>query len=162
MRIHHAKVAQKQTTSNFNLLSLIGGGTSTVPPAISRAEFLRMLLRSRIQTTSKQATRTNHYHQAQSCAVWLLTRMASSETFWYFAIGSMVVHPASMQNRNAVTLKRACGCRDSQEHKIHFFSELRFAEAIRVSTGETFHGVLPTASRRGIHHEAGSWTRGYT
>jgi gamma-glutamylcyclotransferase (GGCT)/AIG2-like uncharacterized protein YtfP len=58
--------------------------------------------------------------------------------FWYFAIGSMM-HPMSMKHRNVVSLKSVAG--QIQDHRIHFFSNLGFAEAIP-AIGGTFHGVL--------------------
>lgn len=47
--------------------------------------------------------------------------------------------PVSMQQRGVVSSESVAG--EIQDHKLHFFSKLGFAEALSVP-GETFHGVL--------------------
>ena len=60
------------------------------------------------------------------------------ETFWYFAIGSMM-NPVSLKNRQLVPKESKPA--ELLDHKLYFFGELGMAEAIP-EKGSSFHGVL--------------------
>ena len=61
-----------------------------------------------------------------------------SNTFWYFAIGSMM-SPKSMENRNIVPLKSAPA--ELFDYDLKFFGGMGFGEAVH-KPGASFHGVL--------------------
>ena len=61
-----------------------------------------------------------------------------SNTFWYFAIGSMM-SPKSMENRNIVPLTSAPA--ELFDYELKFFGGMGFGEAVH-KPGASFHGVL--------------------
>ena len=61
-----------------------------------------------------------------------------SNTFWYFAIGSMM-SPKSMENRNIVPLTSAPA--ELFDYELKFFGGMGFGEAVN-KPGASFHGVL--------------------
>ena len=62
----------------------------------------------------------------------------STNTFWYFAIGSMM-SPKSMENRNIVPLTSAPA--ELFDYELKFFGGMGFGEAVN-KPGASFHGVL--------------------
>ena len=70
-----------------------------------------------------------------------------SNTFWYFAIGSMM-SPKSMENRNIVPLTSAPA--ELFDYDLKFFGGMGFGEAVH-KPGASFHGVLVSYGKYLLH-----------